>query len=119
MENGHKPSDCPVSIAPAIYRDGGYSQSGASPRASSERPRPGGGVSLDVTENPSWDSRGEENHVDESFGDEVNLFPYLRDGDVAAVSHLPAVALTFRGGADFPTGDGGGTGSRGILSSCL
>ena len=52
-----------------------------------------GGVSLDVAENPSWNSRGEENRVDESFGDEVKPFPYLRDGDVAAASRLPAVAL--------------------------
>ena len=95
MEDGHEPPDCPVGITGAMYRDGGHSQSDASPRASSECSGPGGGVSLDMAENPSWDSWGEENHVDESFGDEVKPFPYLRDGDVAAASHLPAVALAF------------------------
>ena len=55
-------------------------------------------MSPDVAKNPNWDSRGEENRVDKSFGDEVKPFPYLRDGDVTAASRLPAVALASRGG---------------------
>ena len=80
-----------------MYGDSGDSQSSASPGASSERPRPGGGVSLDVAEDPCWDSQGEENRVDKSSGDEVEAFPDLRDGDVAAASRLPAVAMAPQG----------------------
>ena len=87
-----------------MYRDSGYSQSSASPRASSECPHPGGGMSLDVTENPCRDSRGEEHRVNKSFGDEVKTLPYLRDGDVTAASCLPAVALAFRGGSGLSHG---------------
>ena len=107
MEDGHKPLDCSVSIACAMYGDSGYSQSSASPRASSECPHPDGGMSLDVTENPCRNSRGEEHRVNKSFGDEVKMLSYLRDGDVTAASCLPA-------GVDFPMGEGGGIGSKGI-----
>ena len=84
-----------MGIACAVNRYSGHRQSGSSPRAGSKCPRPGGGVGLDIAEDPCRDCRGEENRVDERSWDEVKTPPYLGDGDVAASSSLSAVTLAF------------------------
>ena len=105
MEDGDEPTDRPVGVTCAVNGDGGYSQSSASPQASSECPCPGGRVSLEMAEDPCRDSGWEENRVDKRFRDEVKSPPYLGDGDVTATSRLLAVTLAFWGGMwTFPQG---------------
>ena len=85
-----------MGVACAVNRNSGHCQSGgSSPGAGSECPHPCGGVGLDMAEDPCGNGRGEENCVYESFRDEMKMPPYLRDGDVAALSSLSAVTLAF------------------------
>ena len=48
VEHGDQPLDRLVGVTGAVNRDSGDSQDGASPWASSELPRPCGGVGLEV-----------------------------------------------------------------------
>ena len=111
----HDPLDRLVSVTGAVNWDGRDRQSCASPRASSNSPRPLGRVGLQITEDPSRNRWREENSVNESPWDVVKTTPDLGDGDVTHPSRILTGATILGGGGVFPRGDGGGTGSRGIF----
>ena len=48
----------------------------------------------------------------------VESMPDLRDRNVATPCCIAAVAVVLGGGDDFPMGDDGGSGSRGIFFTC-
>ena len=110
MENGDQPLHRPVSITGAVDGDRGHCQDSASAKL----PRPRLGVSLEVTDDPCRDRWGEEDCIDVRLGDIVEATSYLRDRNVAAPCCIAAVTVVLGGGGDFPTGDGGGSSSRGI-----
>ena len=116
MESGNQPLDCLVTVAGIVYGDRRDGQGSASPRASPKHPGPGGGGwALTWRRTQAGTAGGKKTVSMNVFGMKWNRRPICEMEMSQQRVALLQSHLCLGGGDDFPTGDGGGIGSRGIF----
>ena len=115
VEGGDQPLNCLVTIAGAMDGDRRDSQGSASPWASPEHPGPGGGCALTWRKTQAGTAGGKKTVSMNIFGMKWKRRPICEMGMLQQCVALLQSHLCLGGGDEFPMGDGGGTGSKGIL----